>query len=164
MTPEVFFDCPKCAHALKVSRELVGREVDCPKCSSRVVVPDIRDGLRPRLRSMENKVQQALNTSSSASRLEQRKSAALLDELDSLSRRMTEQGRQLDYLQHNVSICVKQLNLVRDKSTSTIRTSMRKRTPVQKGPPSGLLLKWSLTCSLWVIAAGMVMMLYLFAR
>lgn len=164
MATELYFDCPNCSKTLRVDRSLVSKSVDCPKCNQKLRVPDIRDGLNPRLRSEQRKTQRILSNKSTTSRLEKRKSVVLVDDMNSLSRRMAEQGRQLEYLQHNVSICVKQLNLVRDKSTSSLRTSTLRRPPVQKGPSSSLLLKWSLTLSLWVITAGMVMLVYLFGQ
>jgi DNA-directed RNA polymerase subunit RPC12/RpoP len=164
MNEELYFDCTTCSNTLRVDRALVGQYVDCPKCDSQVLVPDIRDGLNPRYRSQLPQIRRILGNTDPSSRIEKRKPALLVDDMQSLSRRMAEQGRQLEYLQHNVSLCVKQLNLIRDTSASTLPLAGPKRVPVQKGPSSAMLLKWSLGLSLWVVFTGLVMVIYLFKQ
>ncbi len=108
MIHDIFFDCPQCSHSIKVSSDLIGVLVECPDCANEFKVPEIRDGLNPRLRSQQIP---DLN-------LMVRKSELMDDLLGlerglySLMRRQTEQIKQIDFIEGNATLILKQLRLL----------------------------------------------------
>jgi len=109
MENDIFFDCPQCNHTIKVSSELVGVEVECPDCANEFKVPDIRDGLHPRLRSQV----QGKNFPGNGAYPELDDNLEGLEEsLKSLLRRQNEQIQQMDLLEEAAHLLHKQVAMI----------------------------------------------------
>lgn len=108
MIYDFFLDCPRCSHTIKVSSDLVGVLVECPDCANEFKVPEIRDGLNPRLRSQQvpdlNFVVRKSDLMDDLLGLERG--------LYSLMRRQTEQIKQIEFIEGNATLILKQLRLL----------------------------------------------------
>jgi len=91
-----------------VESHLVGQSVDCPGCASEILVPEIRDGLQPRLRPIPGSQASVIPTSFAR---EEFSGDVLIENFQSLHRRNDNIGRQLEHMQSNAELCVKQIEL-----------------------------------------------------
>lgn len=54
MRDDFYYDCPECGHTMLLSPDQVGGSVECPDCRTELRIPDIREGVNPRIRSRES--------------------------------------------------------------------------------------------------------------
>jgi lysine biosynthesis protein LysW len=157
MENDVYVDCPSCGHTLKVANDLIGAMVECPDCSFEFEVPDIQEGLNPRLRS-----------DSTEKPLPARELPDLSDlgkGLTSLLRRQRAQIEQIEFLHGNSDLFCKQLEMLKQSAS-------RKSTEGEAEPPSGMKadpastpqsqwIRWSLVCGCVSIGLAVVVVIAL---
>jgi hypothetical protein len=154
MEHDIFFDCPLCHHTIKASADLVGIPVACPDCGNEFKVPEILDGLNPRLRS-----QTAPEPNTSMPRL--RNALDDLQHLDvamrSLLRRQHQQLKQLNFLEENCSLIHKQLNLL-ERPISAVGALPAKEVENPSTLAAEMLNvfwgRWSLVCGVLTLLAA----------
>ncbi|MDF3127761.1 hypothetical protein P0Y35_00995 [Kiritimatiellaeota bacterium B1221] len=155
MIHDIFFDCPNCSHTIKVSSDLVGVLVECPDCANEFKVPDIRDGLNPRLRS-----QQIPHFNHLVRKSELMDDLLGLERgLYTLMRRQSEQIKQIEFIEGNATLVLKQLRLL------DVHPPQKKWEPASGEDavaepaevPAGSIpwLRYSLICG-WLTLVGVV--------
>ncbi|MGA0334349.1 MAG: hypothetical protein ACO3N7_04850 [Kiritimatiellia bacterium] len=107
MDHDIFFDCPQCSHTLKVSSSLIGVLVECPECVRSFKVPDVRDGLHPRLRRKSL----LLTSTNGDERLDDRLER-LKEGFSDLRNQQKELLHGLKFLDENARIILKQVKLI----------------------------------------------------
>lgn len=162
MVYDIFFDCPQCSHTIKVSSDLVGVKVECPDCGNEFKVPEIRDGLNPRLRS-QLPVSGSRKLPETVELLE--KLGGLEKDLRSLLRRQVEQIKQIDFIEGNATLMLKQLRLL---ETSASVEEEEGGTPDPGSPEKPLArasttgwLRWSQICGWLTLGVGLVFVVLL---
>src|SRR5262249_27366975 len=50
---DVSFKCSQCQRALKTKAKAAGKKVKCPHCSTMVVVPDVKTGVKPAVKQKQ---------------------------------------------------------------------------------------------------------------
>jgi hypothetical protein len=155
MLYDIFFDCPQCNHTIKVSSDLVGDSVDCPDCDNAIQVPDIRDGINPRLKS-----QTEAKASPPTRRLAdlEKDIEHLGAGLHSILRRQAEQIKQTDFLEGNCNLLYKQLTLLDLNSPTTNGIPLKPAFQNTIAPATTRnWIKWSVAFSLASLCVAIVL-------
>lgn len=157
MVHDIFFDCPQCSHTIKVSSDLVGVKVECPDCANEFRVPDIRDGLRPRLRSQ---VSAELSMNQTTHRDLMEDLVQLEQGLRGLMRRQLEQIKQIDFIEGKSNLLLRQLRLLELPPVRELPeeegTGISSRETDSPSKPMGGWLRWSMICG-W-LTLGMALL------
>lgn len=163
MDNDLYVDCPSCGHTVKVANDLVGAMVQCPDCSFDFEVPDIREGLNPRFKTEEKSTPRPEHDRPEHDFPDL---GHLHSGLKSLLRRNRAQVKQIDLLNENTDLFVKQVNMLasaRFPKAAGDNTSPRRITDAN--PASGSnspWFCWSLICGCISIAAALIVALVLF--